>query len=71
MRKFSIALAAAGTLIAGPAFAQTADGPFTGPRVGAVLGYDGLRPGSTAGEEISAKVEQDYIFARQMTVDPR
>jgi len=52
MRKFSIALAAAGTLIAGPAFAQTADGPFTGPRVGAVLGYDGLRPGSTADSDI-------------------
>lgn len=48
MRKVSIALATAGTLLAGPAFAQTADGPFTGPRAGVVLGYDGLRPGNTS-----------------------
>lgn len=52
MRTYSIALATAATLIAGPAFAQTADGPFTGPRAGVVLGYDGLRPGSTADSSI-------------------
>jgi len=56
MRKFSIApalvLAAAGTLFAGPALAQATDGPFTGPRAGVVLGYDGLRPGSTSGSNI-------------------
>ena len=57
MRKFSPALilaltTTAGTLFAGPAFAQATDGPFTGPRAGVVLGYDGLRPGSTSGSNI-------------------
>ncbi|MFM9829296.1 MAG: outer membrane protein [Sphingomonas sp.] len=34
--------------IATPAFAQSdPQAPFTGPRAGAILGYDGIRPGST------------------------
>lgn len=39
--------------VATPAFAQDADKPpFTGPRVGVLLGYDGLRPGSTQDSSI-------------------
>lgn len=47
MRKLVLGAVAAATL-ATPALAQdVAGGPFTGPRVGAILGWDGLRPGST------------------------
>lgn len=37
-----------------PAFAQDSDrAAFTGPRVGAVLGYDGTRPGSSVDSDIA------------------
>lgn len=56
MRKFSLALTgaalAAGTMLASPVFAQTAESTFTGPRAGVILGYDGLRPGSSADSNI-------------------
>lgn len=42
------------TALAAPAFAQDSDrAPFTGPRVGAILGYDGTRPGSSADSDIA------------------
>ena len=48
----AVALAAAGTILAVPAAAQTAESTFTGPRAGVILGYDGLRPGSTEDSDI-------------------
>jgi outer membrane immunogenic protein len=56
MRKLVLtALAAAGvTAVATPAFAQSANGPFDGFRVGAVAGWDGLRPGRGPGSSISS-----------------
>lgn len=54
MRKVLLAttVAALGLGAAAPAFAQATDRPFTGPRVGAILGWDGLRPGSTEDSDI-------------------
>jgi outer membrane immunogenic protein len=54
MRAFLLAAVAAAA-VAAPAFAQDApaiDGPFTGPRVGAIVGYDRLQPGSTEDSDI-------------------
>lgn len=51
MRKLVLAALAATTL-ATPALAQDVGGPFTGPRVGAIVGWDGLRPGSTEDSDI-------------------
>ncbi len=52
MRSFVFATTAAAFAIglAAPAFAQ--DGPFTGPRVGAIIGYDRIQPGSSADSDI-------------------
>lgn len=48
MRTLILGLAAAGTaLSAAPAMAQDVNPAFTGFRVGALAGYDGIRPGST------------------------
>ena len=50
MRTFLVsaaALLAGTTAIVAPAQAQSADGPFTGPRVGVIAGWDRLQPGST------------------------
>jgi outer membrane immunogenic protein len=44
MRKLLLAAVLAG--IASPALAQTANSPFTGPRVEALVGYDQLRSGN-------------------------
>lgn len=54
MRIFSIATAAAAVALASPAFAQddAPKGPFTGPRAGVIIGYDGLRPGSSVDSNI-------------------
>lgn len=54
MRKLLLA-ALAGVTIATPALAQDDAGrpPFTGPRAGVIIGYDGLRPGSTVDSDIS------------------
>ena len=49
MRAFLLAAVAAAA-IATPALAQ--DGPFTGPRVGVIVGYDALQPGSTEDSDI-------------------
>ena len=49
MRAYLLAAVAAAA-IATPALAQ--DGPFTGPRVGAILGYDAFQPGSTEDSDI-------------------
>ncbi|OYY79683.1 MAG: hypothetical protein B7Y43_01070 [Sphingomonas sp. 28-62-20] len=49
----SLSALAAATL-ATPALAQdTGRAPFTGPRVGAILGYDGTRPGSSTDSDIA------------------
>ena len=55
MRKFVFATAAAsfGLGLAVPAFAQDTNPVFTGPRVGVLLGYDALRPGSSEDSDIS------------------
>lgn len=46
--------AGAATALATPALAQDTDrAPFTGPRVGAILGYDGTRPGSSVDSDIA------------------
>lgn len=50
MRAFLLASAAIVAAAAAPALAQ--DGPFTGPRVGAILGYDVLQPGSSEDSDI-------------------
>lgn len=47
MRKLSLALFAASTLIAAPALAQDTNPTFTGPRVEATLGYDHVGAGSS------------------------
>ena len=61
MRNISPALATAalattalavGMSLASPAAAQSAESTFTGPRAGVMLGYDGLRPGSSADSNI-------------------
>ena len=51
MRSFILASLAASTVFAVPAFAQDR-APFTGPRVGVIAGWDGLRPGSTEDSNI-------------------
>jgi outer membrane immunogenic protein len=53
MRAFLLSAVAAAA-IATPALAQdqAADEPFTGPRVGAILGYDALQPGSSEDSDI-------------------
>ena len=46
--------AIAAATLASPAMAQDSDpAPFTGPRVGAILGYDATRPGSSEDSDIS------------------
>lgn len=52
MRSFVFATAAVAFAagIAAPALAQ--DGPFTGPRVGAIIGYDRIQPGSSEDSDI-------------------
>jgi len=54
MRKIVLGATAAafGLGIAAPAMAQDAGAPFTGPRAGVILGYDGIRPGSTQDSDI-------------------
>lgn len=55
MRKLVLTalVATSAAAVATPAFAQSADGPFNGFRVGAVAGWDGLRPGKGPGSSIS------------------
>lgn len=62
MRKFSILLAAAGTMVAVPALAQTAESTFTGPRAGVMLGYDRLQPGSGNGSTINDDNHADGLL---------
>ncbi|OYY69959.1 outer membrane protein [Sphingomonas sp. 28-63-12] len=50
----SLLLGSAAIAFAAPAMAQDTDrAPFTGPRAGVILGYDGTRPGSTADSDIA------------------
>lgn len=59
MRYVSLAAVAA-AMIATPAFAQDAppaDGAFNGPRVGVILGYDKLQPGSSEDSDIAGDDE--------------
>ncbi len=51
MRKLILATLIAGTA-AVPAFAQDARAPFTGPRIGAIVGYDAFKPGSSEDSDI-------------------
>lgn len=62
MRKFSILLAATGTMVAVPALAQTAESTFTGPRAGVMLGYDRLQPGSGNGSTINDDNHADGLL---------
>lgn len=52
MRTFVFATAAAAIALGTALPAAAQDGPFTGPRIGATLGWDGLRPGSTEDSNI-------------------
>ena len=63
MRKILLATLASsiGLSLAAPAMAQDA-GPFTGPRAGVILGYDGLRPGDTEGSAIRADRGSDGLL---------
>ncbi|KQN07603.1 MULTISPECIES: outer membrane protein [unclassified Sphingomonas] len=74
MRTTLIALGlAAGTALATPALAQDVNPAFTGFRVGALAGYDGIRPGSTEDSDLDGDdetvngllygVEAGYDFA--------
>ncbi|WNO54168.1 outer membrane protein [Stakelama saccharophila] len=47
MRYALMAALIGSTAIAAPAFAQDANPTFTGPRVGVIVGYDNIRPGSS------------------------
>ena len=47
MKKVLACLATGAALLSAPAFAQTADSSFTGPRVEAILGWDKTKAGST------------------------
>ena len=58
MKKFLLALASTGALASTPAFAQTADATFTGPWVGAVLGYDISRAGSDYDDDLNNQNDQ-------------
>src|SRR3546814_16485935 len=54
MRKLVLTALAAATAtgaFATPALAQ--DATFTGPRIGVIAGYDGIRPGSTEDSDIA------------------
>ena len=55
MRKLVLTALAASTaaVVATPALAQSG-GPFDGPRIGVIAGYDGLRPGRGADSDISS-----------------
>lgn len=53
MRRMILAAAVATTALSTPAFAQDADPTFTGFRIGALVGYDTVRPGSTEDSDIA------------------
>jgi outer membrane immunogenic protein len=57
MRKILLVALLAGTA-AGPAFAQTANSPFTGPRVEALLGYDVLKSGNDDDDGIDTSEDE-------------
>lgn len=57
MRTLIISLAVAGTALATPAFAQDANPAFTGFRIGALGGYDGIRPGSSEDSDLDGDDE--------------
>lgn len=63
MRKLFLA-ALAGAAAATPALAQdeAARGPFTGPRAGVIVGYDGLRPGSSERSSIDDDAGSDGLL---------
>ena len=42
----------ASSALAAPAMAQNVDPTFTGPRIGVIGGYDGIRPGSTEASDV-------------------
>jgi len=54
----NILLAALLAAAAGPAYAQTADSPFTGARVEALLGYDQLRSGNDDDDGIDTSEDE-------------
>lgn len=51
MRKYLLAALVAGT-VAAPALAQDGRAPFTGPRVGVIVGYDNVQPGSSEDSDL-------------------
>ena len=58
MKKILFGLAAGAAMTAVPAMAQTSDVPFSGFRVGAEVGYDHLRSGSTEDVDESRDIKQ-------------
>ncbi len=58
MKKFLIGLAAGAAFVSVPAMAQSSDQPFSGFRVGAEVGYDHLRSGSTVNIDDARDLKQ-------------
>jgi outer membrane immunogenic protein len=58
MKKVLVCLATGTALLSAPAFAQSADSSFTGPRVEAILGYDISKAGSTVDDDINDDNDQ-------------
>lgn len=58
MKKVLVCLATGTALFAAPAFAQSADDSFTGPRVEAILGYDITKAGSSVDDDFNDDNDQ-------------
>lgn len=72
MRKLVLTALAASTAaaFAAPAMAQSANGPFDGPRVGVIAGYDGLRPGRGSDSSISSDNGADgFLYGADLGYD--
>lgn len=58
MKKVLVCLATGGALMSVPAFAQSADTSFTGPRVEAIVGYDISKAGSSIDDDVNEDNDQ-------------
>lgn len=69
MRKALIVALAASSAFATPALAQDVNPTFTGPRIGVVGGYDGLRPGSTESIEGADQEVDGFLYGGEIGYD--
>jgi outer membrane immunogenic protein len=68
--RYAIAAAlVASTAFAAPAFAQTGQSAFSGPRVGILGGYDGIRPGSTESIEGVDQTVDGFLYGIEAGYD--